>query len=219
MDTKVSDGISDDDWAFLISTKAAAERISSAAAAVKKNPATASTADLVLYSQLQAHNNQRKAETIAGLGMHQVKKSTREHESVACRCIGCNETCDSVLTIPSSRVGNYGRKFLVYKVENGKKVGNPLRTLDNVKAADEIKADGRRVRTLVEGSEEGGILRAWGKRPEPLWLQYEPRRQNMIVAPTCKKKGCGNNTKPVDSNLRFRVDYALYNTVRNYLNK
>ena len=181
--------------------------------AVNTNPLTASADDRALVERQQAGNKREQAKIIAGLRLTAVQQSTRSHRSVECRCIRCHATYESELTIPRDEVGHFDRRVEVCRVDaNGKIIGDPVQILDNINAAmNYLKADQRTIASIVEGSEEGGVLKKRaGKRPQPLWIRYEQRLPNMIVAPRCKKKNCGNNTEPTDRKLRAGVDYVTY---------
>ena len=203
------------------------DRIHRALKAAATNPHTASASDLEFRQRHQAENDRRKAKTIAALGMTKVTKSTRTNPCVTCRCVRetCRKTYESNLTIPSDRVGDSDRRIQVFRVDdNGKKVGDdPLYILAHVDAArNQLHTEGHKIRSIVNGTEEGeegGVLppiqHRYGreKRPQPLWLRYEPRREHMIVAPSCKQRGCQSNTEPTDSKLRVWVDYVKYSSL------
>jgi len=145
------------------------QRIADAHKAFKKNPFTASAADRALVQNQQAKNNREQAKTIAKLGLTAVQKPTRSHQSVKCQCIACHSTYDSLFTIPSAslRKWNKDRRIEVFRVENGKRVGDvPLYVVANKEAAK------TKLNTRVEGlikildedededeDEEGGILK------------------------------------------------------------
>ena len=181
--------------------------------AVNTNPLTASADDRALVERQQAGNKREQAKTIAGLRLTAVQQSTRSHRSVECRCIRCHATYESELTIPRDEVGHYDRRIEVFRVENGKRVGDvPLYVVANKEAAmTKLNANSSTMKKILEGSEDGGLLKKRAKkRTEDLWIRYEKRLPNMIVAPRCKVDGCQKNTEPTERKLRARVDYVTY---------
>ena len=178
--------------------------------------------DLEMFKRQQASNDEKQAETVAGVGMSAVDRSTRNKQRVQCVCNNCSNTRSSRHTIPRSEVGHSDREVEEYDVdENGKMIGKPVRIHANLEeAAEEIPLVGKNaIRAIINVSEDGGLLPesrkflANGEKRPPRYLRYVPRRTNMIVIPPCNK--CRHWIKPADRELRIRVDYVNYVALRN----
>ena len=183
-----------------------------AAAAVKKNRATTSSEVCDRYDRFQASNAQKKAKFVERTGMVTVTKSTPKTPKVTCKCEKCGDLRLSGEVKPAKNVGNDGRNIFVYSVDSkGRKMGEP-RIVDGVSRTQAkgkaIGANWGKIKAIIDASEEGGLLKKHRTRKEDLWLQYEPRPENILIAPMCITCRC--NTHPTDLNfLRYR-DYISY---------
>ena len=230
METQVTDtsggvgfwyNLSEADWTFMLS----------------RFDAGHTTAERVQPSaSFFARIRERQAETVAGVGLSIVDRPTRNNPTVPCVCPKCSGQRDSLHTIQRSKVGHVEREVEEYDVdENFNMIGEPVRIHANLNtAAKNIPLTSvNTIRSIVQDSEDGGLLPesrynlangekrpprwlrygAWEEERPPRWLRYVPRRPNMIVVPQCKEIGCGG-MKPLDPDLRIRVDYVNYRALR-----